>query len=149
MSVADSCCRVSPSSCRAENWSYAHLLVYSGIAAFGVGTQLAIEGAARTTTWLAAAAPVGEGRGWSPGARTILAGGVAVYLVAISFIHWVNQNSLRDRTFVARLGTAAILAGLVVLGSNLAPLAFTGLLALAMLSLATFETLRASRVEPG
>ena len=72
-----------------------------------------------------------------------------MYLVAISFIHWVNQNSLRDRTFVARLGTAAILAGLVVLGSNLAPLAFTGLLALAMLSLETFETLRASRVKPG
>ena len=34
------------------------------------------------------------------------------------------------------------------LGSALAPLAFTGLLALAMVSLATFETLRASRVEP-
>ena len=29
------------------------------------------------------------------------------------------------------------------------PLAFTGLLALAMLALATFETLSASRVEPG
>jgi low temperature requirement protein LtrA len=133
----------------AFNWSYAHLLVYSGIAAFGVGTQLAIEATARTTTWLAAAAPVGEGGGWSPGARTILAGGVAVYLLAISFIHWVNQNSLRDRVFLARLGTAAILAGLIVLGSTLAPLAFTGLLALAMLSLATFETLRASQVEPG
>ena len=64
-------------------------------------------------------------------------------------IHWVNQNSLRDRVFVARLGTAAILVGFVVLGSAMPPLVFRGLLALAMLYLATFETLRASRVEPG
>ena len=71
-----------------------------------------------------------------------------MYLIAISFIHRVNRNSLRYRVFMARLGTAAILAGMVVPGSTLGPLAFTGLLALAMLSLATFETLRASRVEP-
>ncbi len=61
----------------------------------------------------------------------------------------MNHNSLRDSVFLARLGTAAILAGLVILGSTLAPLAFTGLLALTMLSLATFETLRASRAAPG
>jgi low temperature requirement protein LtrA len=135
----------------AFNWSYAHLLVYSGIAAFGVGTQLAIESAAQTTADLAAAAsaPVGGEGGWSLEAQAILAGGAAVYLVAISFIHRVNQNSLRDRVALARLGTAAALVVLVALGSALVPLAFTGLLALAMLTLATFETLSASQVEPG
>lgn len=126
----------------AFSWSYAHLLVYSGIAAFGVGTLLAIEGAAEIAL---AGVPVGWEGGLSLGARTILAGGTASYLVAISFIHWVNQNSMRDRVFLARLGTAAILAGLAALGSALVPLAFTGLLALAMLALTTFETLRARK----
>jgi hypothetical protein len=37
-----------------------------------------------------------------------------------------------------------VLAGLVVLCSALVPLAFTGLLALAMLALATFEILHVS-----
>ena len=85
----------------------------------------------------------------SLGARTVLAGGAALYLVAVSFIHWVNQNSLSDRVFLARLGTAAVLVGLVALGSALAPLAFTGLLALAMLALAAFETLHTSPSAPG
>lgn len=44
------------------------------------------------------------------GRLLIFAGGAAVYLVAISFIHRVNQNSLRDRLFLARLVTAAVLA---------------------------------------
>jgi hypothetical protein len=79
----------------------------------------------------------------------ILAGGAAAFLVAISFIHRVNQNSLRDRVALARLETAADLVVLAALGSALVPLAFTGLLALAMLALATFETLTASRVAPG
>jgi hypothetical protein len=92
----------------------------------------------------AAGAPVGgEGR-WSLGARVILAGGAAAFLVAISFSHRLNQNSLRDRVALARLGTAAGLVVLAALGSALVPLAFTGLLALA-----TFETLTASRVAPG
>jgi low temperature requirement protein LtrA len=41
----------------AFNWSYAHLLVYSGIAAFGVGTQLAIEGAAEICRGLPSIGP--------------------------------------------------------------------------------------------
>ena len=135
----------------AFNWSYAHLLVYSGIAAFGVGTQLAIEGAARTAevALAAAGAPAGGEGGWTLGARAILAGGAAAYLVAISFIHWVNQNSLRDRVLLARLGTALALVGLAALGSALVPLAFTGLVALAMLALATFETLGRGYVASG
>jgi hypothetical protein len=61
----------------------------------------------------------------------------------------VNQNSLRDRVSLARLGTAAALVGLVTLGSGLVPLVFTGFLALAMLALATFETLAARRSTSG
>jgi hypothetical protein len=46
--------------------------------------------------------------------------------VAVSFIHWVNQNSLRDRVLPARLGTAAVLV-----------------------ALAAYETLGMGRVSPG
>src|SRR5215210_8171571 len=44
-------------------WGYGHLAVYAGIAAFGVGTQLAVEaagaGAAHSALALAAGAPAG------------------------------------------------------------------------------------------
>lgn len=105
--------------------------------------QLAIEGAAETAASgllaAAGASPVVDGS-LSLGARAIL-GGVVLYLLAISFIHWVNRGSLDDRALFARLGTVAGLILLVMLGSFLSPLAFTALVALALLTLATFETL--------
>jgi uncharacterized membrane protein len=80
--------------------------------------------------------------------RAVL-GGAALYLVAISFIHWVNRRSLDDRVVLARLGTAAFLICLVALGTSVEPNIFTGLLALAMLSLTAFEVLYAGRLTPG
>jgi hypothetical protein len=44
----------------------------------------------------------------------------------VSFIHWVDRNSLRDRVLLARLGTAAVLV-----------------------DLAAYETLGMGRVAPG
>jgi low temperature requirement protein LtrA len=112
-------------------WGYGHLAIYAGIAATGVGIQLAIEEAAET-------AAHGD-----LSARAVLGGGLAVYLLAVSFIHWVNRGSLDDRALFARLATAAFLILLVPLGGFLSPLAFAALTALALLALTTYETVSA------
>jgi len=110
-------------------WGYGHLPIYAGIAASGVGILLAIEGAAETTAH------------GDLGTRVVLGGGLAVYLLAVSFIHWVNRGSLDDRALFARLATAALLILVVPLGFFISPLVFTALTALVMLALTTFETL--------
>lgn len=133
-------------------WGYGHLFVYASIAAFGVGVQLAIEGAAQPTELAASAGAPPEG--FTAGARAILGGSAAVYLLAICFIHWVNRHSLDDRVVFARLGTAALLICLAVFGLFLAPLVFTAalaliLLALILLALTAFETLYAAQSSSG
>lgn len=121
------------------SWGYAHLVIYASIAAFGVGIQFAIEGAADGS----------HGGEFGAGARTILGGAAAVYLASITFIHWVNRRSLENRVVAARLGFAAALIGLVIFGSPLSPPAFAGLLALALLALTAIETVRAGRLTAG
>ena len=96
-----------------------------------MGIQLAIEGAVETTAH------------GSLGVRAVLGGGLAVYLLAVSFIHWVNRGSLDDRALFARLATPALLILLVPLGAFLSPLAFAALTALAVLALTAYETLSA------
>jgi low temperature requirement protein LtrA len=113
-------------------WGYGHLLVYAGIAAVGIGIEFAIEGAAGA----------GDHVVWTDGTRAILAGGAAVYLLAISFIRFVTRHDLRDSALVARLVMAAALLGLAALGSPLAPLAFAAVLACALLALTLFEGAR-------
>jgi low temperature requirement protein LtrA len=109
-------------------WGYGHLPIYAGIAASGVGIQLAIEGATETTHG-------------TIGARAVLGGGLAVYLLAVSFIHWVNRGSLDDRALLARLATATGLILLVPFGAFLSPLLFAALTALALLALTAYEAL--------
>lgn len=132
------------------HWGYGHLLVYASIATVGVGTQLAIEGAAPTAE-LASVAPaaVGTEGSLSGGARGILGGGAAVYLAAIGFIHWVNLQSLDDRVLAARIVAAVALICLTFFGWLLSPLAFTALVAGTLLALTTSETLYAARSPSG
>jgi low temperature requirement protein LtrA len=130
-------------------WGYGHLFIYASIAAFGVGVQLAIEGAAPSAEVASAAAAPPKGSD-AAGASAILGGGaVAVYLLAISFIHWVNRHSLDDRVVFARLGVAAALICLAVLGSSLGSLASTATLSLLLLALTAFEALYAHLSEDG
>jgi len=121
--------RISPRA--SFYWGYGHLPIYAGIAASGVGILLAIEGAAEATVH------------GNLGARAVLGGGLAVFLLAVSFIHWVNRGSLDDRALFARLATAGLLILLLALGSFISPLAFAALTALALLALTAFETLSA------
>jgi len=123
----------------AFNWGYGHLLVYAGIAAFGVGVELAIEGAASEVVAAAPSGPIG-GEEFGLGARAILGGGAALYLVAISYIHWVNEGTLEDRIVPVRLGEAAVFVCLALVGSALSPPFFAASIALLLVALTTFET---------
>ncbi|MBA2512445.1 MAG: low temperature requirement protein A [Rubrobacteraceae bacterium] len=130
-------------------WGYGHFTVYAGIAAFGVGTQLAIEAAAETgkasVLALASAAPTGgEYDLWS---RLVLAGGVALYLAGIAFVDRVNEGSAGDRTVSFRLATAAALVALAVLGAPLPPVVFAALVAAVLLALTVLESLREDSTE--
>jgi len=127
--VGSSGLRISPRA--SFFWGYGHLLIYAGIAASGVGILLAIEGTAEATAH------------GNLGARAVLGGGLADYLLAVSFIHWVNRGSLDDRALFARLATAGLLILLIPLGSFISPLVFAVLTALALLALTAFETLAA------
>jgi low temperature requirement protein LtrA len=121
-------------------WGYGHFAVYAGIAAFGVGTQLAIEAAAETEVALAAGAPAGGD--YDLGSRLVLAGGVALYLAGIAFVDRVNEGIAGDRAVLVRLATAAFLIVLALLGAPLSPPAFVALVTLALLTLTVLESLR-------
>jgi low temperature requirement protein LtrA len=119
-------------------WGYGHFAVYAGIAAFGVGVQLAIEAAAPQYA-LAAGAPALEGYGL--GARTVLAGGVILFLLGIAFVDRINEGTQNDRVLIARLAAVALLIPTTALGSLLSPLAFTVSVCLVLMALAFYETL--------
>ena len=121
-------------------WGYGHFAVYAGIAAFGVGAQLAIEAAAETEVALASAAPAGSD--YDLGARLVLAGGVAIYLAGIAFVDRVNEGAAGDRAVLLRLATAAFLIVLALLGALLSPPAFVAVVTLALLALTALESLR-------
>jgi low temperature requirement protein LtrA len=125
-------------------WGYGHFAVYAGIAAFGVGAQLAIEAAAETEVALAASAPAAGD--YDLGARLVLAGGVALYLAGIAFVDRVNEGVAGDRAVLVRLATAALLIVIALLGAPLSPPAFVALVALALLALTVLESLRENRL---
>src|SRR5215213_6801286 len=121
-------------------WGYGHFAVYAGIAAFGVGIQLAIEAAAPEYA-LAAGASLPEGYGL--GARAVLAGGVGLFLLGIAFVDRVNEGTTNDRVLLARLSAVMLLVPVAALGSLLSPLAFTATVSLVLLALTVYETLSA------
>jgi low temperature requirement protein LtrA len=119
-------------------WGYGHYAVYAGIAAFGVGVLLAIEAAAPQYA-LAAGAPGSEGYGL--GARTVLAGGVILFLLGIAFVDRINEGTQNDRVLIARLAAVALLIPITAFGSLLSPPTFTLTVCLVLLALAIYETL--------
>lgn len=123
-------------------WGYGHFAVYAGIAAFGVGTQLAIEAAAGAGSVVALAGVAPTGGDYDLWSRLVLAGGVALYLAGIAFVDRVNEGRAGDRTVSARLATAAVLVALAFFGGPLPSLAFAALVAAVLLVLTVLETLR-------
>lgn len=131
-------------------WGYGHLAVYAGIAAFGVGTQLAVEaagagGAHAVLALGAGSAGVAPDSGdYGLGAGLALGGGLALYLAGIAFVDWVNEGARNGAVLPARLGAAALLLGLSFAGSPLSPLAFIAMVVAVLLALTAFETMRPS-----
>jgi low temperature requirement protein LtrA len=95
---------------------YGHLLLYAGVAAFGVGAKLAIQASGTS--------------GLEAGARWALCGGIAAYLVALALFHGAVRTRLRDSIVLWRLGAALALCALAAFGGGLPPLAFVVLAAL-------------------
>ena len=69
---------------------YSHFPLLAGVAAFGVGTKLAIGEAVQA--------------GLSAGTRWALAGGIGAFALSLAALHvGAEWTSLRDRTFIGRL----------------------------------------------
>jgi low temperature requirement protein LtrA len=121
-------------------WGYGHYAVYAGIAAFGVGVQLAIEATAPHYALAGEAPPSG---GYDLGARAVLACGVVLFLAASAFVDRVNEGAANDRVLFVRLAAVALLVVVTALGSVFSPLAFTATVSLVLLALTIYETLGA------
>ena len=99
---------------------YCHFPLLAGVAAFGAGTRLAIEHAAQP--------------GLDAGTRWALAGGLGAFALSLAVIHiGAEWTSLRDRTFLGRIGLVVVAITLAAAGAGIGPLAFTGLLGAAVL----------------
>jgi low temperature requirement protein LtrA len=112
-------------------WGYGHFAVYAGIAAFGVGVQLAVEAAAPQYALVAGALP---SEAYGLGQRTVLAGGVILFLLGIAFVDRINEGTENDRVLLARLVAVALLVLVTALGSLLSPLAFAATVSLVLLA---------------
>ncbi|HTX12765.1 MAG TPA: low temperature requirement protein A [Solirubrobacteraceae bacterium] len=99
---------------------YAHFPLLAGVAAFGEGTRLAVTKAADASL--------------SADTRWALAGGIGAFALSLAVIHLgAEWTSLRDRTFLGRIGLAAATLTLAALGGRLSPVLFVVLVTAAVL----------------
>jgi low temperature requirement protein LtrA len=100
---------------------YAHVPLLAGVGALAAGAKLAITHA--------------DDAGLLAGARWAMGGGLACYLLALAVLHVAAEwTSLRDRTFIGRLGASAVMLALAALGGGLAPVLFVALLATSLVA---------------
>ena len=105
---------------------YGHFPLLAGVAAFGAGTKLAVTDAGQP--------------GLGPGARWTLAGGIAAFALSLALLHIAAEStSLGDRTFLGRLGLAAVTILLAAAGGGIAPLGFVAVVAAAVLAQLSLE----------
>ena len=110
---------------RAYLYGYSHILAFMGIVATGVGIQLAIE-----------AVSSGD---FGAEARTVLCGGVAIFLIGVTALQWATPQSLPGGVVGARLVLAALALSLIPLGVS--PLAIVLVLSLSLVSLNRFDNI--------
>jgi low temperature requirement protein LtrA len=109
---------------------YGHFPLLAGVTTFGVGTKLAITEAAQA--------------GLRAGTRWALAGGIAAFALSLAALHiGAEWTSLRDRTFIGRIGLAALALTLAAVGGRLAPVAFLIAVAVAVLGQLLLEAFTA------
>lgn len=110
-------------------WAQGHLFVFAGIAAAAVGVEFAAEA-------------VAEGAELKLADRLPLAAGLAAYLAAMGTIRAATRAV--DRVVALRLGTAAVVLLLGVLGAGLAPLAFVAVVTALVVGETVIERTRLS-----
>ena len=116
---------------RSYIYGYSHVLAFMGIVATGVGIQFAIEAAA--------------GHGFIVEARTVLCGGVALFLIGVTTLQWAAPCSLPQRVIVARSLLALLALCLIPLGAVIAPWGIVLLLSLSLTALNRFDGIPLSR----
>lgn len=110
---------------RSYIYGYSHVLAFIGIVATGVGVQFAIEAA--------------TGEPFIAEMRTVLYGGIAVFLAGVTTLQWASPNSLPKRVMGVRSLLAIFSLCLVPLGSILSPLVVVILLSLLLTALNKFD----------
>lgn len=106
-------------------YGYSHVLVFAGIVASGVGIQSAIEGANAG----ALSTPV----------RTVLCGGLGLYLLGLSAVQWAAPRSIPNRRLGGRVLVTLVCVVLIGLGGVLAPAVLMGLLVLILIGIIQFQ----------
>ncbi|MDJ0600640.1 MAG: low temperature requirement protein A [Crocosphaera sp.] len=110
---------------RSYIYGYSHVLAFMGIVATGVGIQFAIEAA--------------SGQAFMAEARTILCGGITLFLIGVTTLQWASPNSLPKGVIKARSLLALLAFCLIPLGSGLSPLSLVLLLSLSLVALNRFD----------
>ena len=106
-------------------YGYSHVFVFAGIVASGVGIQTAIEGA--------------DARELPIEVRTVLCGGLSLYLLGLSAVQWAAPKSLPNQILSGRmLATFACLV-FIQLGSFLTPVALMGFLVFILIGVIRFQ----------
>jgi low temperature requirement protein LtrA len=104
---------------------YAHYPLVLGIAAFGVGTKLAIHDAASDHL--------------APGARWALGGGLGVALLSLAVLELATVRSARDADLWLRLGASLACFALAAVGAVVPEVAVVGALAAVLVALVAAE----------
>ncbi|MEM6518387.1 MAG: low temperature requirement protein A [Cyanobacteria bacterium P01_C01_bin.70] len=110
---------------RSYIYGYSHLLAFMGIVATGVGVQFAIEAA--------------SGGNWGIEVRTVLCGGLAVFLLGVTALQWAAPACLPRRVVVMRSLLALLALSLIPLTAGIAPFATVLILSLALVALNAFD----------
>lgn len=102
-------------------YGYSHVLAFMGIVATGVGVQFAIEAA--------------SGKPFLAEARTVLCGGIALFLVGVTTLQWAAPHSLPKRVILMRLLLTLFSLCLIPLGAVLSPVVVVGILSLSLVAI--------------
>ncbi|MEO0535746.1 MAG: low temperature requirement protein A [Cyanobacteria bacterium P01_A01_bin.123] len=117
---------------RSYIYGYSHVLVFMGIVATGIGIQFAIEAA--------------SGHSFIAEARTILCGGIAVFLTGVTALQWASPNCLPEGVIIARSLLAFFALCLIPMGAGLPPWMIVPLLSLTLVALNRFDGIPLSTV---
>ncbi|MDB9525141.1 low temperature requirement protein A [Oscillatoria sp. CS-180] len=109
---------------RSYVYGYSHVLTFMGIVATGVGVQFAIEATSDHNTFAAEQ-------------RTVLCGGIALFLAGTTILQWASPNSLPQRAIAMRSLLVLLTLGCLFLA--LPPLVIVPLLTLALIAINIFD----------